>query len=313
MVIPYNIIVFNRKVISSLVIFFSLVLGSPVFAGGGPVSFEVSPNGPIRPGQEYIVRPTVSGSTPGSKCQKCTITIKFENPQSGDVINQSDSKTDDNGTMYAKVISQATGERIIYAEVVGLDGVTFQSSRYVLYYQYDPVPQGSITVQVTGQKSLGGNIRQVSLSWNSASDPVTYYVFAKPTNASYGVALAGTQSLTADININTTPDYYVKVDACNGYGRCIESPEVLINQMQPEVVTTPSPKPVVTTKPTATPKLTVISKKTDTSSQTATSSGNDKKVVDKVESNFAKPQEEQSILKQQFNKIISWFISIFHL
>lgn len=305
-----------KKTILGLLSFLSLIFVSTSFAGGGLVSFDVSPS-LVAPGEQYIVRPSVySDQYGGTPCRQCTINIKFENPQSGDTINQSTSKTDDNGTMYAKVISQQSGERIIYAEVSMPDGSLYQSSRYVLYYDSKAMPDGNISVKINSQKSLSGNVRQVSLSWNSISD-VYYLVFARPINESYGSALVETKDLSAEIKINTTPNYYIKVSACNGLGRCIESNEVLVSELKQEAVPVTIKKPTppasyITPSPTS--KQISPLKKTD-----STLSADDKKIeelnqkVESLQNNLEESQSRQSVLEEKLNQILSWIKSIFPL
>ncbi len=294
----------------------SLIFVSPVFAGGGLISFESSP-ALVRPGEQYVVRPKVYSDNNGNLCKSCPIIIKFENTQTGDVINQSDSKTDENGTMYAKVISQQSGERIIYAEVTMPGGTSYQSSRYVLYYEAKAEPIGSIVVRVDGQRILGGDVRQVSLSWNSI--PEAYYlVFVRPVNNSYGAALAQTNNLNATVTINTSPNYYVKVSACNSYGRCIESSEVLV----PELKAATTPVPVVSSN-TYNTKVTT-SETTKAKSFTSpiqvvapTASSSDKKVeelntkIDNLQGQLEESKMKQNALESKINELVSWIKSLF--
>lgn len=288
----------------SLIIFLSF--NSSVFAGGGLVSFESTPS-LVRPGEQYTIKPTVySDQYGGTPCRQCSIAIKFENSQSGDAIVQSDSKTDDNGTMSARVLSQQAGERIIYAEVTMPSGIVYQSSQYVLYYDNKVQPSGSISIKVESQKSLGGNVRQVTLSWNSVSDALDYFVFVRPkTSTSYGTAMVDTRNLSGQITINTSPDYFVKVDACSVYGRCIESSELQISEMKQEAVPTIAAKPAITIatpKPTSNPTV----KPSVTTVRIASASPS-------LEQKIEEPKKERSGFGLRLNQILTWIKSLFSL
>lgn len=125
----------------------SLIFVSSVSAGGGLVSINVTSYDGItitdlKPGLPYIVRPTAYADDSYKKfCAGCPIKIKFENPQSSDIVNASSDKTDENGTMYAKVVSYISGPRIVYAEVVLPDGKTYTSSKAILNYYGEGMKQ----------------------------------------------------------------------------------------------------------------------------------------------------------------------------
>lgn len=116
---------------------------SPVFAGGGLISwtdvttsdseYNAYRKSSVLPGTQYTIRPQVHLED-NSWCVNCPIKIKLENPQSNDYIAKSSDKTDENGTMYAKVISYVQGKRYAYAEVTMPDGTNYISSRLVLNY-----------------------------------------------------------------------------------------------------------------------------------------------------------------------------------
>lgn len=298
----------KNRIILVLILLALLAFTPAVLAGGGLVSFEVSPS-LVRPGEEYTVRPQVyADQYGGTPCRQCSIAIKFESPQSGDAISQSDSKTDSNGTMSAKVLSQQVGERTIYAEVTMPDGSIYQSSRYVLYYDNKVQPSGSIAIKIDNQKILSGNVRQVSLSWNSVPDALDYFVSARPvTSTSYGPALVDTRKLSGQITINTSPDYFVKVSACSVYGRCIESAEVKISQIKQETISTPVAKPLITPSP----KVTVSIKSSPAPlKETVASPSNNVKVEDRTQS-LEKPNKKPSFWAERINSIVNWLKSIF--
>lgn len=85
---------------------------------------------------QYIIRPQVITTTsyPPAKCRDCQITIKLENKQESDSISQNDTKTDNDGRVSAKIISNIYGKRLVYAEVLMSNGKTYVSKKYALNY-----------------------------------------------------------------------------------------------------------------------------------------------------------------------------------
>lgn len=104
------------------------------FAGGGLVSFDVNPSTSLNPGEQYIVRPTVYQDNQGNLCKFCITNIRFDHPYDSDYVSQSSDKTDENGTLYAKVISKIGGPRLIDATITLPNGQIYQSSKYQLNY-----------------------------------------------------------------------------------------------------------------------------------------------------------------------------------
>lgn len=307
-----------NKFIGSLFLLATFIFVSPALAGGGRISLEVNPSGFLPVGSKFTLKASVSDNNSDNPtylpCKKCPITIKIENPKNGEQILQDDSMTDNEGNVRARFSSQDVGEKVIYVDMVLSDGITYASSKYVLNFAQS-VPQGSISIKVDNQKSLGGNIRKVNLSWNSVQDALDYFVFAKPVNGSYGYALVDTRGLNGEITINTTPDYLVKVMACSSFGRCIESSEVRISAIKQESITTPTKTPVPTQstpKPTINTKITVTPKKVE-----ATSSGENEKIeklnreVENLQNQLDESQKKQSILELRLNQILTWIKSVF--
>lgn len=86
-----------------------------LFAGGGAVAFTITPNSQLNPGEQYVVNVDVhtQKSSP-NPCNNCYIKLALQNPQSSDYIAQSSDYTDENGRIYAKVISKIAGNRTVY-------------------------------------------------------------------------------------------------------------------------------------------------------------------------------------------------------
>lgn len=308
-----------NKFIGSLFLLAAFIFVSPVLAGGGPISLEVSPSGFLPVGSKLTLKASVSNNNFDNPvylpCKKCPITIKIENPKNGEQILQDDSMTDDEGNVRASFSSQDVGEKVIFVDLILSDGITYTSSKYVLNFAQS-VPQGSISIKVDNQKSLGGNVRRVNLSWNSVQDALDYFVFAKPINGSYGYALVDTRGLNGEIIIDTTPDYLVRVMACSSFGRCIESSEVRISAIRQESKPTPTIKLIPTSqstpKPTLSTKITVAPKKAE-----VTSGGENEKIeklnreVENLQNQLDESKKKQSILESRLNQILSRIKSIF--
>lgn len=154
-----------KKILASFCLLAALSFPNLAFAGGGLISwlptttssedynnFRISS---LSPGEQFVVRPQVHlpnddpYDTTTRYCSNCPIKIKLENPQNTDIINQSSDVTDENGTIYAKIISKIPGKRYVYAEVTLSDskfvrenGNFYRSSVLVLNYggesQWEP-------------------------------------------------------------------------------------------------------------------------------------------------------------------------------
>ncbi len=125
--LPINLI--GRSCIR--ILFFSANLA---YAGGGPVEFWVDPNTSLNPGEQYIVHARVFNDGPSTTldCKNCLIHLKFKDPQGSDYIAQNSDRTDENGTIYAKVISKVPGNRVVYpTDLQTADGKIINSANYV--------------------------------------------------------------------------------------------------------------------------------------------------------------------------------------
>ncbi|MBI2314524.1 hypothetical protein HYU93_00470 [Candidatus Daviesbacteria bacterium] len=113
-----------------------------VSAGGGPIEFQVEPKGSLNPGEQYVVNVRVyaDGQYP-TYCKSCYLKLGFMNPQDGDYVAQSSDTTDQEGRLYAKVISKVGGTRTIYAiELKDADGsrITANSTVDLRYSSTNP-------------------------------------------------------------------------------------------------------------------------------------------------------------------------------
>ena len=152
-----------------IALFLSFFAPKLVLAGGGLVSTEVYPNSGrenfnVPVGEQFIVKPQVhlDNEDPYDQtirwCKNCPVKVKLENPQADDVINQSSDKTDENGQIYAKVISHIQGVRFVYSEVTLPNGQIYTGSKnslnYAPSYIYGQEPQASPSVVVYPTPSI---------------------------------------------------------------------------------------------------------------------------------------------------------------
>lgn len=317
----YNYNMQINKAIGGLFLLASLVFVSPVLASGGPVEFTVDPNQALNPGEQYIVHAQVYANGPyPTYCKNCFVKLALQSPQDGDYIVQNDNVTNDDGRIYAKVISKVPGNRTIYvSELRNTDGTRIiANSTVVLNYtgefllpsptpsptpspssQPQPIipPEGSIYVKVGTQRYVEGPKRYVYLSWNKVEGAVKYNVYVRLSDIKeYGGALVGTGSLSTEVGINAFLDYYVKVDACNTAG-CISSSEVFVPRMKKEeggVIVVPPPSTVITTPSPNNSNIEELNKK-----------------VENLQSQLEESKQKQNFLESRLNQLISWIKSIF--
>lgn len=147
------------------------------YAGGGPVEFTVDPNTSLNPGEQYIVHARVyANGTYPTYCKNCLINLAFENPQNSDYIAQNSDRTDDNGTIYAKVISKIPGKRTLIVKdriITQPDGSTIPAYSYVIlnYLGETPTPTPSMS-NPTMSYSLSFSSDPVSAFWPTPPNSV---------------------------------------------------------------------------------------------------------------------------------------------
>lgn len=319
----YNAIMWIKTAFGGLLLLTNLVFTSLAFAGGGPVEFTIDPNQALNPGEQYIVHARVwaDGSFVvepyPAYCKNCFIKLALQNPQDGDYIAQNDNVTNDEGRIYAKVISKVPGNRTIYvSELRNIDGTRIPAySTVVLPYTGEPIsiptpnptptpapqptipPSGNIYVKVGVQRYVEGPKRYVYLSWSKVEGAIKYNLYARLSDMKdYGAAIVGTGSLSTEIGINAFLDYYVKVDACNSAG-CITSSEVFVPRMKQEeggTVVAPSPSTVTPTPSSNNSNIEDLNKK-----------------VENLQNQLEESKQRQSFLETRINQLVSWIKSVF--
>lgn len=111
-----------------------LVVPNHAQAGGGPVEFSVEPNHALNPGEQYVVHARVYTDGPyPTYCKNCYIKLALKMPQDGDYIAQDSETTNDEGRIYAKVISKVPGKRTMYvSELKNADGSWITANSFVV-------------------------------------------------------------------------------------------------------------------------------------------------------------------------------------
>lgn len=285
---------------------FALLFTNKTFAGGGPVEFNIEPNTSLNPGEQYVVHARVYADGPfPTYCKNCFIRLGFVNPQESDYIAQNSEKTDNDGRIYAKVISKITGKRTIVAkELARPDGTEITSnSSVVLNYTGDTItPYPSIKVQefnlkLVDQKYIDGPKRYVYLKWNKIDGAVKYNVYVRLTDGYYSSAVDATESTTSKVGINAFLDFYAKVAACFDADNCINSPEIFIPKMEKEDISI-TPEPTVEVSPT------IITPKADKKVEEL-----DKKVAE-LEKKLEASKKKQAQLENRVNDLLDWIKSL---
>lgn len=303
--------------LSFAALFFMLFSANSAYAGGGPVEFTLDPNTSLNPGEQYIVHARVYADEPyPTYCKNCSINLAFENPQGSDYIAQNSDRTDDNGTIYAKVISKIPGKRTLIVKdriIVRPDGVkvTANSSVIVNYNGDSPLPTQPVDLRliVSGQKYLDGPERMVYLSWTQIPGAVKYNVYARLADTKdYGAALLGTGQPSGDITINAFLDYYVKVNACSEPTVCTSSPEVFVKAMSKDNEVVSTQKQIPTTN-------TVVNSTNAVVTQAA--NGDNSKVeelnkkVENLQDQLEVSKQRQNTLEQRINDLVGFIKHLF--
>lgn len=197
----------NRLFIAVFLFAFWVLFPVKVSAGGGLVDFNISPAGPLNPGDKYNIDLSVySDENYKDLCKGCQVQLKFVDNdgmgQPGDEILQESNTTDTLGRLKVTVTSYTVipevGGRQIYAVVTLSDGTKFSSSLLFLNYRNIPMlgfvrliarlisqgyklpPMGNIYPTVTKQRYLGGEIRQISLEMNRPFGTKSYAIYVFP-------------------------------------------------------------------------------------------------------------------------------------
>lgn len=298
--------------LSFIAVSFVFFVAGSAYAGGGPVEFTVDPKTSLNPGEQYVVHARVYADGPyPTYCKNCLINLSFEYPQDSDYIMQNNDRTDENGTIYAKVISKIPGKRNLIIKnriITRPDGVSFTAnSSLPLNYKGDsPLPTQPVVFRVvqSGQKYLGGPKRMVFLSWSNIEGAVKYNVYARLADSKdYGSSLLRTGEAFGDISINAFLNYYVKVEACSEATSCISSPEIYLKAMNRDAEAKPIQSSNTVVNPT---KSSVSAPKEDNSKVEELN-----KKVENLQSQLETSKQKQNILEQRVNNLVSFIKRFF--
>lgn len=171
-----------------LLVLFLLVFVPKAFAGG-PNNFEVqvTPSGVLQaPGSEYVVNATVFSDQDHTVPAKgWPVTFRLQNPQGNDYIAPSASTTGDDGRVYAKIISNVQGSRVIIVETTAPNGFVLESTPMALSYTGNtPFEQNHSIAWITPYAYLRADNFYVDIK--GKKDYITggvYYIKSQPTTA----------------------------------------------------------------------------------------------------------------------------------
>jgi hypothetical protein len=134
----YNYLVFKTKhlLLALLSLLIVPLVVTKAFAGGGLIMLSSHPSDTrLHPGEFYTVTAEAyADNSYTTKCQNCSITFLFTNPQPSDKVTNAASTTDSNGKATARMTSDILGDRLVYVVVKMPDGTDYMSSLLVLSY-----------------------------------------------------------------------------------------------------------------------------------------------------------------------------------
>lgn len=286
---------------------FLFISAVPALAGGGPIEFSVDPNTVLAPGEQYIVHALVyADGTYPTYCKNCYIKLAFRDSAEGDYIAQNSDKTNDEGRIYAKVISKVAGIRTIYAsELRDSNGVLKEANSEVKLNYADgvidsfPMPEGKISVWILDQQIIAPNDRQISLKfgWTQTAGNVSYNILTKQKNTDWETKISGDRGPSTKINLKANQDYYIKVEGClDKFGTCEDSDELFVPKLK---------------DPQETDQKVMDKKEPDNRDIVSSDSGQLQQKIDNLEKKLAESEKKQSALEQRLNQIIGWIKSIF--
>ena len=222
----YDVVAVKKAFVLIFCLALTLLIPLPVFAQSSEInliSFEF-PEYKQPPGAQYfvtvtvfldlkdVVFPQVITDKPFvyPRCKNCPISIKLENPQDSDSINQSDSKTDSDGRVSAKIVSNIFGKRIIYAEAIMPNRSTYKSNKYVLnYYEKSEMESTSALEQpaVVTQTVMPCDSCTIKDPKQSMPNPITTKSASFRNDSKKMPAISGVPVVTATIERSTNAPY----------------------------------------------------------------------------------------------------------
>lgn len=185
-------------------------------AGGGPVEFNVEPNSALNPGEQYVVHARVYADGPyPTYCKNCYLKLAFKNPQEGDYIAQDSEVTNEEGRIYAKVISKVTGERIILVgELRDSNGKRIDAgSSVALKYTGESIFLKTPTnLRITQIETTNDpNVRNVHIMWDPVPGATSYIVYKPMGGINYYHTTVDTNLYEMKISASST--FYIAVSA----------------------------------------------------------------------------------------------------
>lgn len=224
-------------------------LGVSITENDSLSSFNITPSGPINPGDSYEI--TVSAkNTSGEICKHCGIKVYFKEPQPGDEIFPNQGRLDDQGQFYIKATSYMTQDRPLFFDVRTSED-NLNSSSVTLQYNNNPLlsivrlitstiskvgslpPMGNIYAKATKQRSLEGGKREIDLSWNwpFGTRRVDIYSYFQGWDEDRQLVKSA-QEDQSSIIVDANKDVHIHVQACTVKESCVDGLPLLVPKLE---------------------------------------------------------------------------------
>lgn len=222
----------------------ALVIAQPAYAGGGPVEFTIEPNTSLNPGEQYVVNARVYADGPyPTYCKGCYIKLAFQNPQEGDYIAQDSETTNEDGRIYAKVISKVSGERIIIVSELKnsngtkIDAGSYAALRYTGESQFLKTPTNLRITQI--ETTNNSNTRKVHIFWDPVPGATSYTVYKPMSGINFYETTVDTNLY--EMNVSTSSVFYIAVAARKGTMESARSEILTIDLAKDNTSNNPNP------------------------------------------------------------------------
>lgn len=337
----FKLKLFTSPLLVTLVMFFS---ASFVFAGGGPVEFSIEPGTSLSPGEQYIVHARVyADGTYPTYCKNCYIKLALQNPQEGDYIAQDSERTNEDGRIYAKVISKVSGTRTIYvSELIDNNGVKITANSTVnLSYKESsnnaPTPkapemiypqngqtldlEGAYMFKVTKVEGASGYLFGL---FQNGEMIYENYRDAKTLSSNGEFALWESNPAHAKFKIGEVK-VMIRALVNNKWTDAREITIILKPREKNDGAPVTNPQPIVKQVPTIVPKATPSITPNPTSSvpgvisptvkiiavQDSSASAELEQKIEDLQNQLTESQQKQSALQSRLDNLIDWLKSVF--
>lgn len=317
---------------SFMAIFFMLFGVNPVFAGGGLVEWTQIKAGNggyfVYPGEAYIVTARVR-LTNGNYCKQCPIRVRLKYPRENDIFNPTSDKTDDNGEVTVKIVSNVPEIRTVYAEVTLPDGTVYTSSSAILnftgkllYWTYDgyktpeeiaAIPKIHVdipAIEITDfSRLINNNQRIVTFKVTGPKDTLLD-IWAKADGEEYQDNASGAQTSSgvAWAYVDAKKNYTFKARSCNEKACSDFGNEVSLSlgalAYKPTIV---KQNDISSNEPASITPPQVFISKLNSSSETAQLN----KKINDLQNQLEQSKQKQNTLEQRITDLVNFIKSLF--